>query len=87
VSQRPLQSRLPRWLGAAIRGELVGAASVREANAALTEPFAGILVRSRRGHSPRLGFVLAERPPGAPLVSSRLWADQPEWAESPRPQG
>jgi DNA invertase Pin-like site-specific DNA recombinase len=60
---------------AAIRGEVLDAPTVAEANAALRERFAAIFVRSPEGGSPRLDFVLADRPPGAPLVSSRLWAD------------
>jgi DNA invertase Pin-like site-specific DNA recombinase len=63
----------------AIRRDVVGAETVAEANAALRERFAAIFVHSPEGGSPRLDFVLARRPPGAPLVSSRLWAD----AEAP----
>lgn len=66
------------WWGefsAAIRGEVVNAESVRDANAALKERFAAIFVRSV-GEVPRLDFVLRERPPGAPLVSSSLWVDE-----------
>jgi DNA invertase Pin-like site-specific DNA recombinase len=85
-----VQARLAEWDGgadadsildwwtdfsAAIRGEVLDAPTVAEANAALRERFAAIFVRSPEGGSPRLDFVLADRPPGAPLVSSRLWAD------------
>jgi hypothetical protein len=63
---------------AAIRGEVVNAKSVRAANTALRERFASIFVRSPKGLLPRLDFVLKEREPGAPLVSSRLWADDEE---------
>jgi site-specific DNA recombinase len=74
------------WWGefsAAMRGEVVNAESVRDANEALKERFAAIFVSSV-GEVPRLDFVLNERPPGSPLVSSHLWVDDdpPEdWPE------
>jgi hypothetical protein len=64
-------------LSIAVRGEVVNAESVREANTALRERFAAIYVTSPREGSPRLDFILKEREPGAPLVSSRRWADDP----------
>ncbi|HYQ79728.1 MAG TPA: recombinase family protein [Solirubrobacterales bacterium] len=90
ASLADVDARLGEWDGAddsdsvldwwtafseAIREDVVGARTVAEANAALKERFAAIFVRSPEGGSPRLDFVLAERAPGAPLVSSRLWAD------------
>lgn len=54
---------------------VVQAQSVQDANAVLRERFAAIFVDSRPGGGARLDFVLSEREPGAPLVSSRLWAD------------
>ena len=63
---------------AGIRGDVVNSDSVRDANTALKERFAAIFVRSEKGRSPRLDFILKERPPGSPLVSSRLWVDDPD---------
>jgi DNA invertase Pin-like site-specific DNA recombinase len=63
---------------AAIRGEVVNGRSIEDANAALKERFAAIFVRSEQGGTPRLDFVLKDRPPGAPVVSSRLWVDDPD---------
>jgi DNA invertase Pin-like site-specific DNA recombinase len=76
----PADEALDWWndLGDSIRGEVVGAKTVKEANAALRERFAAIFVRSPQGGTPRLDFVLKDRPPGAPLVTSRLWADAEE---------
>lgn len=65
-------------LSAAVRGSVINAASVQEANTALRERFAAIFVTSPPEGSPRLDFVLKERAAGAPLVSSRLWADDPD---------
>lgn len=65
-------------LSTAIRERVVNAGSVREANAALRERFAAIFVRSAPGGSPRLDFVLRDREPGAPLVTTALWADSEE---------
>ena len=62
-------------LSSAIRERVVNAESVKEANTALRERFAAIFVRSRPGGTPRLDFVLRDREPGAPLVSTTLWAD------------
>ena len=60
---------------AGIRGEIVGAQSVKDANEAIRKRFAAIFVRSPKGGCPRLDFVLRERPPGSPLVASRMWID------------
>lgn len=60
---------------AAIREDVIGAESVAEANTALKDRLAAIFVRTE-GNVPRLDFVLRERPPGAPLVSSSLWVDE-----------
>lgn len=57
---------------------------MREANAALRERFAAIFVHSPKGGSPRLDFILRERPEGAPLVSASMWAadrEDPDHAE------
>ena len=64
-------------LSRAIREEVVNAASVREANAALRERFAAIFVTSPPGGPPRLDFILQDREPGAPVVSASLWAVDP----------
>lgn len=74
----PANDMLDWWseFSAAVRGEIVNAESVREANAAIKERFAGIFVTSRPDGTPRLDFVLKERAEGAPLVSSRLRADE-----------
>ncbi len=84
-----LEARIAEWDGgdtsdeildwwtefsAAIRENVIGAESVAEANAALKDRFAAIFVRSD-SEVPRLDFVLRERPPRAPLVSSSLWVD------------
>lgn len=65
-------------LSSAIRERVVNAESVKEANTALRERFAAIYVTSCPGGTPRLDFVLRDREPGAPVVSSRLWADDPD---------
>lgn len=65
-------------LSAAVRDEIVNAESVREANGALRERFAAIYVSSPPGGPPRLDFILRDREPGAPLVSSALWTVDPE---------
>jgi DNA invertase Pin-like site-specific DNA recombinase len=62
----------------AVRGEIVNSESIADANAAFKERFAAIFVHSPADGSPRLDFVLKERPPGMPLVSSRLWVDDPD---------
>lgn len=62
----------------AVRGEIVNSDSIADANAAFKERFAAIFVHSPAEGSPRLDFVLKQRPPGMPLVSSRLWVDDPE---------
>ena len=76
----PTDEALDWWndLGQAIRGEVVNAKTVKEANEALRERFAAIFVTSQKGGTPRLDFVLKDQPPGAPLVTSRLWADTEE---------
>ena len=45
----------------------------------MRERFAAIFAETA-GETVRLDFVLKEREPGSPLVSSRLWADPPEAA-------
>ena len=65
---------------------MVGATSVREANTALRERFAAIFAETA-GETVRLDFVLKEREPGSPLVSSRLWADPPEAAAAAAKDG
>jgi hypothetical protein len=65
-------------LSAAIRERVCESGSVRDANEALRERFAAIFVRSPEGGPPRLDFVLREREPGAPLVSTMLWAVDPD---------
>jgi hypothetical protein len=65
-------------LGLAIRGEVVNASSVREANNALRGRFEAIFVTSGKTGSPRLDFVLKERAPNAPMVSAIVWADPAE---------
>ncbi len=65
-------------LSRSVREEILNADSVREANTALQERLAAIYVRSPKGGRPRLDFVLREREPGAPLVSARLVAVDPD---------
>jgi len=86
---RDLNARLDEWdqvgtadamldwwseFSAAIRGDVVNATSVREANTALRERFAAIYVKTRGGTT-RLDFVLKDREVDAPLVSSTIWSD------------
>lgn len=68
-------------LSDAVRRQVVNADSVKEANTALRERFAAIFVRSRPDGTPRLDFVLRDREPGAPLVSTNLWIDGDEPAD------
>ncbi len=77
---RPADEVLDWWseFSDAVRGGIVDAPTVQEANRAMRDRFAAVFVRSPEGGTPRLDFILKDKPPGAPLVTSHLWADTEE---------
>ncbi len=78
--QNAADDMLDFWsdLSRSVREQVIGAGSVREANAALRELFAAVFVTSPEGGPPKLDFILRDREPGAPLVSASVWAIDPD---------